>query len=217
MDQKLLFLINQKWTNPALDSFMATASSLAAWAPLLVLIAVLVILFGEFKARTTLLALGLVVAVSDGLVCGALKRIVNRPRPRESLAGVRIVDLQPASLRFLSIFKPAAVSLSPAPATNPHGHSFPSSHTVNNFSAATVLTLFYRRRGWLYFLPAAIIAYSRIYVGAHWPVDVLLSAPLGICLGLVLVALVEWAWRTRAARWMPALHARHPSRLEAAA
>ena len=217
MDQKLLFLINHEWTSPALDSFMATMSCFAAWVPALVVVVLLAVIMGGFRARAMLLILGLTLAISDAVVSGTIKRAVNRPRPREALAGVRVVDLQPGAFRFLSIFKPPSVFLSPPPPDNPHGHSFPSAHTLNNFSAATVLTLFYRRRGWLYFIPALAVAYSRVYVGAHWPGDVLVSAILGVGQTLLLVAAIEWAWRKYAARWMPALHAAHPSLLEGAA
>jgi undecaprenyl-diphosphatase len=217
MDQKLLFLINREWTSPALDSFMALMSSFAAWAPVLLVIVAVVAIAGGFRARAMLLTLGLVVAVSDGAVCSALKRMVNRPRPREALAGVRVVDLQPSPVRFLAVFKPAVVESSPTPKENAHGHSFPSSHTANTFGAATVITLFYRRRGWIWFLPAAIVGYSRVYVGAHWPSDVLLSIPLAIGITVFFVFAVASAWRKYGARLAPRIHARHPGLLEAVA
>jgi len=213
MDQKLLFLINRDWTSPALDSFMATLSCFAAWVPFAVIAIVLLWVGGGFKARAMLLSLAVVIAVSNTVVSDSIKKIVNRPRPRDSLSGLRVVDLQPSAFRFLSIFKPPVVTSSVAGSSDLAGHSFPSGHTINNFSAAMVFTLFYRRRGWLYFIPAALVAYSRVYVGAHWPGDVVTSAFLGVGVTLLVISMLEWAWRKYAARWVPSLHAHHPSLL----
>ena len=217
MDQKLFPLINVKWTGPALDSFMALLSSLAAWAPLIVLVAALVAVRGGFRARAMLVVLGLVIAVMDMGVSDTIKRTVNRPRPREMMEGVRVVDLQPGTPRLLSVFKPAAVHLSPFPTQNPTGHSFPSGHVINTFSAATVLTLFYKRRGLLCFIPAALVGWSRIYTGAHWPVDVLISAFIGLGGALLLVTAMELAWRKFGGRLMPRIFSSHPCLLEEAA
>jgi len=216
MDQKLLFLINRDWTSPGLDSFMATLSCFAAWVPLAVVAGALLWFLGGFKGRATLLSLAVVIVISNSVISDTLKKIVSRPRPRDVVAGLRVLDLQPSPFRFLSIFKPPVVTLSIPSSSDLPGHSFPSGHTINNFSAATVFTLFYRRRGWLYFIPAALVGYSRIYVGAHWPSDVLTSAFLGIGATLLVVAMLEWAWRRFAAKWMPSIHARHPSLLEGA-
>lgn len=196
---------------------MATLSCFAAWVPLLVILGVLAWVRGGFRARATMVVLLIVVAVMDMGFSAALKRIVGRARPREAKEGVRVVDLQPGTIRTLSVFKPAVVFPSPAPPDHPTGHSFPSSHTVNNFSAATVLTLFYRKRGWLYFIPAALVGYSRIYVGAHWPSDVIGSIFIAILASLALVALLAWAWRKFGARLMPVTFAAHPQLLEEAA
>jgi undecaprenyl-diphosphatase len=70
----------------------------------------------------------------------------------------------------------------------PHTHSFPSGHACSAFAAATVLAgLVPRGRIWFYLLAAAI-AFSHVYVGVHWPLDVLGGAVLGTATGLLLLA-----------------------------
>ncbi|MBT5990208.1 MAG: phosphatase PAP2 family protein, partial [Bacteroidetes bacterium] len=68
------------------------------------------------------------------------------------------------------------------------GFSFPSSHATNHFAVAVYLTtLFYSK--WKWILPLSIlwafsISYSQIYVGVHYPVDVVTGALLGTSIGL---------------------------------
>lgn len=202
MDQQLERLINSAWTHPALDRLMAVMSSLEFWLPFLVAAAVLVICRGGAKGRWCLGTLAVTLALSDGVVSESLKRIAHRPRPFQQETGIRQIDLaRHASPRFLALFQPLDVRLSaPTPrsaaaAERSEGRSFPSSHTMNNFCAATVLALFYRRWGWLYFLPAALVGYSRVYVGVHWPSDVLASAALAVALACATTSLGDLARR----------------------
>lgn len=201
MDETLFQLINQRWTSPALDRIMAAASSFDLWWPFFALAAALMLWRGGARARWALVTLAVLLAVGETAIDNPLKHAVHRLRPWQAMAGVRQVDLARHSWpRMLALFEPAAVKVTAEPTAvseaDPHpGRSFPSSHVVNNFCAATVLTLFYRRRGALCFLPAALVAYSRVYVGAHWPSDVLVSMVLAVGLALLGTAAAQWAAR----------------------
>lgn len=69
--------------------------------------------------------------------------------------------------------------------------SFPSNHASNMFALATFLSYNYSRSGLLCFSAAALVGYSRIYVGSHYPFDVLGGALWGVLIGLLGAAAVQ--------------------------
>lgn len=211
MDQTLFHLINQKWTSPALDLFMAGISDSQIWQPFFVAIGISALVFGGFKARAFVICLVISLVVA-GLVTSGLKSAVARHRPKQ-MQTVRMVQLQKARPKFLTLFNKPIIRFSDSSDRTRSGPSFPSGHVVNNTIAATFFTLFYRRRGWLYWFVTAAVAYSRIYLGAHWPSDVVGTLFLGIGEALVLLGLFELIWRTAARKWMPLVYERHPSLL----
>src|ERR1700720_3999809 len=148
MDQTLFYLINQKWTNPALDLFMAAISDIEIWKPFLILIALITLIFGGFKARACLLCMLLSLLLAEQ-VTGMLKSAINRQRPKQ-VQKVRMVELQKARPEFLTLFKKPSVRYSDQSDQKRSGPSFPSGHVTNNTVIAVCLTLFYRKRGWLY-------------------------------------------------------------------
>jgi undecaprenyl-diphosphatase len=75
--------------------------------------------------------------------------------------------------------------------TIPHSDSFPSGHTATSFACATVLSAFVPRAAPAFYVLALAIGYSRIYVGVHWPLDVVGGAVLGIATALLLLAVTR--------------------------
>jgi membrane-associated phospholipid phosphatase len=69
----------------------------------------------------------------------------------------------------------------------PHSHSFPSGHATTSFACATVLAFAVPRRRLPLLLLAAAIAWSRVYVGVHYPLDVLAGALLGAAIGMATI------------------------------
>jgi len=211
MEQSIFHTINQQWTSPALDLFMAALSDSNIWMPFIIAVGIAALIFGGFKARALVICMSLSLLIA-GFVTSALKSSVGRHRPKH-VQSVRMVELQKARPKFLTLFKKPIIRFSDSSDRTRSGPSFPSGHTVNNTIAATFLTLFYRRRGWLYWFVALAIGYSRIYLGAHWPTDVVSTVFLGIGEALLLLGIFELVWRIAARKWLPDLFANHPTLL----
>lgn len=180
------------------------------WVPALLLGIAALLALGRFKERALAIVLLAAVGLTDGVFVNGLKHAANRPRPKQAEA-VRVVDLQKARPRLMALFLPPAVKTSEPEPPPIRGRSFPSGHTADNFAAAAVIAFFYRRRGWLYFPVAALVGYSRIYTGAHWPSDVLFSAFLGTALGFLGAAAAGMAWKRWGNALSPEWRRRHPA------
>ncbi len=191
MDQAIFHLINGQWTSPALDLFISA------------------LFFGGFNAREFMVCLLLSLLIGE-LFTSALKSAVDRRRPKQ-VQDVRMVELQKARPKFMTLFKKPAIRFSDQSDRNRSGPSFPSGHVTNNTIVAVYLTLFYRRRGSVYWIVVAAVGYSRIYLGAHWPSDVIATLFLATGEALLSFGLFELIWRTAARRWAPDVYARHPS------
>jgi undecaprenyl-diphosphatase len=150
---------------------------------------------------------------SDGVVGRILKRSVARLRPHQTEVGVRMIDLAPPA--YSGLLRPVKVKESLGTGHDQAGRSFPSNHASNTAAVALLAGLFFRPWGWLALIPALLVAYSRVYVGSHWPSDVIAGIFIGFAVALFVLAIAELFWRRVAPRQWPDLAGRHPSLLAA--
>ena len=176
LDQELLLWVNRGWARPALDALMGWVSQKGAFS--FPLVAFLGLLLTRRWGRDGLRLWGLLVLavlLGDGLG-NLLKHLTGQLRPCAELgAQVRLVDW------------PWAVGCSRKPL------GMPSNHALNFFLAAAFLGTSLRSWAWGLALGAVagLVALSRVYLGVHYPSQVLAGAVLGLVLGAALAALAR--------------------------
>lgn len=175
-DSRWFLWLNHNLQNPFFDWVMPKLTALGSGGFVWLFLAFILAMFGKGRGRKMaflgMLALLMAWFVGDEV----LKNLVARPRPFLTLSDVRLL------------------------ADKPGQFSFPSGHTTTSFAPAVV---FYRKNktvGRAALILAACIGFSRIYVGVHYPLDVLGGALLGAGLGLLVIKyesaierLVIWA------------------------
>jgi 4-amino-4-deoxy-L-arabinose transferase-like glycosyltransferase len=210
LDIGLFRLVNQTSSNPVFDVVMPFASGNRLFIPAVLLVAALLLWKGGVRGRLCVLMLILIVWPGDSFVCNTIKHAVARPRPFVALEAVRRPDARGG---FQVCDRPASTPAidSLPPSDRPGYSSMPSSHAANWFAAAMVM-LFYYRRSWRFMVPmACLVAASRLYLGVHYPSDVLAGAILGAGYASAGVLALDGLWRWMGRSWFPLWWARVPS------
>jgi 4-amino-4-deoxy-L-arabinose transferase-like glycosyltransferase/membrane-associated phospholipid phosphatase len=192
LDLWLFHLINYDLAGPAWDPIMIWLSGNAAFFPLLLVLAFVIIKKGGSRGAAFVMVAVLAALVAGDWVAAPLKEFWQRPRPAMVLPDVRVVGGNGYGLTAM-----------------------PSGHATTWGALAIVVCFFYRRAGWLGFPLAFLVGYSRIYLGVHHPSDVVAGWILGALTGLVVAGLSAWLWTTAGRRAFPVWWHNTPNLLRA--
>ena len=166
-DTWLFLKINTEWTNPFLDSVFPWWRDQNTWIPLYIFLSLLVFMNFGWKAWKWLACVFLTLLLTELVSSHILKNWVARPRPCND-------DVLKYYVRALLGWCS-------------NSGSFTSSHATNHFGVGTFffLTLRPYLKNWsyLFFIWAATICYGQVYVGVHYPGDIICGAILGCLTG----------------------------------
>ncbi|HZH54607.1 MAG TPA: phosphatase PAP2 family protein [Sphingobacteriaceae bacterium] len=168
LDKEWFALINQGMSNPFFDWLLPILRNMFTWAPLYLFIIIFTIRNYKKEGVAMVAAILINFGISDWTSSTLIKKSVERIRPCNEI-----------ELREDIIVRVSCGS----------GYSFTSSHATNHMALAAMLSvLFYRRWKhivWISILWALAIGFSQIYVGVHYPGDVIVGTLLGAAIGLI--------------------------------
>lgn len=176
LDIGLFYIINRDGQAQFLDWLMPIISNLNYFLIPLGLFWVFLITRKGAKCRTVAVAILLLITVSEWVSSDVLKPLFDRPRPEYALSHVHLFNRMTKEWRTT----PALDKI-----VRGESRSLPSSHATNIFAAAFFLSVYFRKYWALPYAIAALVGYSRIYLGAHFPLDVFVGACVGTLCGLL--------------------------------
>ena len=164
-----IFLAVNGAHSPFFDSFMTMFTGRFTWIPMYAM--VIWILFRSCRAKnaaTYLVALVAAIALTDQTCASVIRPAVERLRPSN-------IDNTLSQFTYI------------VDGYRGGSYGFPSCHAANSFALAVFISLFVRRRGFTLFILswALLNSYSRLYLGVHYPGDLLAGALVGSLFGLL--------------------------------
>jgi undecaprenyl-diphosphatase len=185
LDIELFYLINKSGQNALFDFLMPILSNVKYFYIPLAAVWLYLITRKGFRARSLAVGIVLLITFSECVSSDILKPLFNRPRPPDALSHVRLHGYKGDWVVTPELEEPIFG----------RSQSLPSSHATNMFAAALLLTYYYRRWWPLFYMIAFLVAYSRVYLGVHYPTDALFGAVVGTLCGLLAVWLIGFTDR----------------------
>ncbi|MCC7058297.1 MAG: phosphatase PAP2 family protein [Chitinophagales bacterium] len=176
-DYKLLYYINELCANPFFDYLLPLWRDKYFWAPVyLFLLSFIAINYPRKQVWWLMLGLLATVILSDQISASVIKPLADRLRPCRN----------PDLLEYIRVLVPCG-----------SGKSFVSSHATNHFAFSTFIAVIWGRLAW-FITPLAMfwaftVCFAQVYVGVHFPLDVICGGILGHIIGFVVAKAVLFA------------------------
>ena len=166
LDKALMIFFNKSITNSLFDFIMPIITSKDFLTVIGTLLIFYLAVFCGKKGKIAILVLIFAAGASDAICAQIIKPWVGRIRPSHEFN------------EFINLL-----------VSKGGKWSFPSNHAANSFAFATVLSYFFEQKKVVLFALASIIAFSRVYVGVHYPLDIICGAIIGYILSWMVLSL----------------------------
>ncbi len=176
IDEKIFFFINLTLANHFFDLVMTALTKKENWYLPGAIIWLFLIIKGGSRGRIFAGLIILAIVFSDQISSSLLKPLIARFRPCKTLEGFRLLVHCGSK------------------------YGFPSSHATNAAAVATIFVYYNRQWAWLWIVLAFLIGFSRVYVGVHYPFDVLAGWLLGSLISITMVTVADKLFRNRIRR-----------------
>lgn len=150
------------------DLFFSFFSLQASSLPIWIVIIVLLMIFEEKINKKFIIYFFIALLITSVVVLG-MKKIVKRPRPIVTEKTLITKNIIANNMRC------------------DKDYAFPSGHASIAFASATILAAFDKKRRWIYYAIAVLIAISRIYLQCHYFFDVLTGGILGTYIAITVI------------------------------
>ncbi len=165
VDLSVFYFINHSLSTGFGDKFFSLITNVNNWYIAYIILLGISFFKGGTKGKIAAVGVILLIVITDQTGGHLLKDLIQRIRPCNALNDV----------------------ITPLGCTG--SYSFPSNHAFNNFAAAVFYYKLFPKLKWVLFITAALISFSRVYLGLHYPSDVLGGAALGVIFGYVFAEL----------------------------
>lgn len=161
IDVTILYFFNHLLSCGALDRFFTTITNVNNWYITYIILLCISFIKGGRRGKIAAIGILILILVTDQVSAGIIKDTFHRIRPCGALKDV----ITPLGCNGT--------------------FSFPSNHAVNNFAAAFFFYKLFPKLKWALFIAASLVAISRVYVGLHYPSDILGGAIIGSAFGYI--------------------------------
>lgn len=161
IDLAIFYFLNHTISTGFFDKFFSIITNVNNWYIAYLILLGILFFKGGKTGKIAVLGIIILITVTDQTGYKLLKEFFERARPCNALPDV----------------------LTPLGCTG--SYSFPSNHALNNFAAATFFSMLFPKYKIVLFVSAFLVAISRVYLGLHYPSDIIAGAAIGMIFGYI--------------------------------